>query len=170
MSSKTKELDTVDILAQAYHDLEVAEEQLDKLQTEASDNAVAMTEASKARDSAGFFAKQKRQNEMAAELHFAKVQVAQAKIAVEEARLKKAQQELPPLLERMAAIRAEMAPLEAQLAAVGYQASQRERIKRNHASAKAPLVRQLENLEGEWRQRIALENAPSVRSLQGFVR
>ncbi|MCC6458811.1 MAG: hypothetical protein IT328_27955, partial [Caldilineaceae bacterium] len=95
---------------------------------------------------------------------------AQAKIAVEEARLKKSQQELPPLLERMAAIRAQIQPLEAQLAAVAFQANQRQQIQRHHASTKAPLVRQLENLENEWRQRIALESAPSVRSLQGFYR
>ena len=172
MSTKTvaATVAETDILAQAYERLEQAEEVLDALETEQRDNVAAMTEASKARDSAGFFALQKRQNEMAAELHFAKVMVAQARIEVEEQRLKKAQQELPPLLERMADLRAEIAPLEAQLAAVGYQASQRENIARNHARTKAPLVQQLERLENEWRQRSALENAPVVRNLQGFYR
>lgn len=172
MSNKTVTATVVetDILAEAYTRLEQAEEVLDGLQTEQRDNVAAMTAASHARDSSAFFALQKRQNEMAAELHFAKVQVAQARIEVENCRLEKAKAELPDWYARLKAVHEAMAPLEAEKAAIAFQISQREHIKRQHASTKSPLVRQLENLEGEWQRRTMTDNAPSIKSLQGFVR
>ena len=172
MSNKTvtATVADTDILAEAYTAQELAEEHLAALQSEQQSTVQAMAAASTARDSTSYFALQKRQRELITELDFAEGVVIDTKLAVEEARLAKAQLELVPLYARMAAIRAEMKPLEDQLSAVMYEVSKRESIKRAHAVQKSPLLRQRERLEAARQQRINLESAPAVRSLQGFYR
>ena len=170
MSTKTATAPDTDILAEAYTAQELAEEHLAALQAEQQSTVQAMAEASNARDSTSYFALQKRQRELVVEIDFAEGVVIDSKIAVEEARLAQAQAELPPLYARMAAIREQMKPFENELAAVMYELGKRESIKRAHAVQKSPLLRQRERLEAARQQRINLESAPAVRSLQGFFR